>query len=188
MALAFVVGLLLFAWVWSVDQGADAPETAEVAPVIAEPPVYPTLPAPQPAGTGQRPPRDEDAPQAQLVEKPPEPVVVPEPASPTPARPVAPPIAGDDGYASPRPIAGRTPPPDYPRRALRRGESGSVTIRAQIGADGVPLSVSVASSSGSRALDRAAVAAVRRWRFHPAMRNGRPTTGGIVVPINFDPR
>ena len=60
-------------------------------------------------------------------------------------------------------------------------------VRAEIGPDGVPTSVSVSQGSGSRLLDRTAVDAVKRWRFEPATLDGRPTVGTVVVPIAFEP-
>jgi protein TonB len=68
-----------------------------------------------------------------------------------------------------------------------RGEGGTALVIAYIGPDGVPTSTDLAQSSGSRELDRAAQSAVRRWRFEPAMENGRPTVGRVVVPIDFRP-
>jgi protein TonB len=77
------------------------------------------------------------------------------------------------------------PAPRYPAQALRSGEQGTVMVSAEISEDGVPSAVEVARSSGSRQLDRAAVDAVRHWRFRPAMADGRPTTGRVQVPISF---
>jgi protein TonB len=87
--------------------------------------------------------------------------------------------------SQPQPIAGQTPAPDYPAASLRRGESGTVLIRVMVGIDGRPDDVDVANSSGSRRLDRAAVRAVRRWRFHPARSNGQPIEASVNVPIEF---
>ena len=83
----------------------------------------------------------------------------------------------------PTPI--ESPGPRYPTRALRRGESGEVLLRIEVDPRGVPARVDVASSSGSRDLDRAAVAAAKRWRFRPAMRDGTPVAGTVNVPIAF---
>ena len=60
-------------------------------------------------------------------------------------------------------------------------------VRAQVGVDGVPSEVSVGRSSGSRELDRAAVEAVRRWRFRPAMSGELPVSASVQVPISFEP-
>jgi protein TonB len=68
---------------------------------------------------------------------------------------------------------------------LRRGESGTVLLRVHVGADGIPMAIDLVQSSRSRALDHAATDAVRRWRFRPAQRNGRPVDGVVQVPISF---
>ena len=61
-------------------------------------------------------------------------------------------------------------------------------VRVEVGADGVPTSVEVAQRSGSRDLDRAAVNAVRQWRFQPAQRDGQAVAGAVTVPIDFKMR
>ena len=66
--------------------------------------------------------------------------------------------------------------------------SGTVLVRVDVGPDGVPTSVGISRSSRSRDLDRAAIEAVQRWRFRPAMADGRPTVGSVVVPIEFEAR
>jgi protein TonB len=57
-----------------------------------------------------------------------------------------------------------------------------------VGTDGVPLSVDVQQRSGSRDLDRAAVDAVRRWRFSPGQRDGQAIVGSVTVPVDFKMR
>jgi len=49
----------------------------------------------------------------------------------------------------------------------------------------LPLSVSVAQSSGVAILDDAALAAVRQWRFVPAIRGGTPVQGTAEIPVRF---
>ncbi len=61
-------------------------------------------------------------------------------------------------------------------------------MRVEIGPDGVPTDASLVQSSGEPELDRAALQAVRRWRFHPASQNGVPTVGSVVVPFVFQPQ
>lgn len=190
---AFVAGLLLFAVVW-LTKSEDSP-VAPTAPSAAgeRDQDASTLPAPLPARNGERrverPAPAADAggpPPAQLVEAPP-PAPPPDPleqAGPLPS------TATDTAGASlsPQPIPGQTPSPRYPARALRRRESGTVLVRAEISPEGVPVAVSVERSSGSRALDRAAENAVQRWRFRPAQRDGQPIAGSVIVPISFDPQ
>ena len=83
----------------------------------------------------------------------------------------------------PTPIS--SPAPRYPQRALRRRETGTVRVQVEVGPDGVPTDVSVSESSNSRELDRAALDAVRKWRFSPAVRDGQAVAGSVVVPIEF---
>lgn len=86
-----------------------------------------------------------------------------------------------------KPLAARSPEPRYPPAALRRGEGGTVVLRVNVGADGVPAEVAVARRSGSRELDRAAMTAVRDWRFQPATRNGREIASVVEQPVEFRP-
>lgn len=185
--LGFVVGLILFVLVWSGGRGKPDFYRAGDTPPTSTGREYAPLPVPVPAGdgTGSLPSPSEDA-DAAVGEKP----QLVETAPPPP--PTAPVVAAEPSVApaatfQPRPITGRTPAPRYPARALRRGERGNVLVRADIGPDGVPVSVSVARSSGSRLLDRAAVDAVLKWRFQPAELDGRPTVGTVMVPIEFRP-
>lgn len=83
-----------------------------------------------------------------------------------------------------RPLADNAPP-KYPVAALRAGVEGMVLVRAEIGADGTPTDVGYARRSGDRDLDRAALGAVRNWRFRPALRNGKAVASVIQVPVDF---
>lgn len=177
---AFVLGLLLFLLVWRGGR-SEFYKAGPEAPMAANP-RYAPLPAPMAGDSGNvsdlpppSPPED-DAARPRLVE------TSPPPAPPAP--PAAPPGPASVATSQPQPIS--TPAPRYPARALRRGERGTVLVSARINARGVPSSVEVARSSGSRLLDHAAVDAVRRWRFRPAMADGQPTTGLVQVPISFD--
>ena len=63
--------------------------------------------------------------------------------------------------------------------------SGRVLLRVRVGADGRAETVDVAASSGYDRLDRAAIDAVRRWRFVPARRGDAAVSAWINVPIAF---
>ena len=52
------------------------------------------------------------------------------------------------------------------------------------GADGLPKDIRVQRALGM-GLDRKALEAVRRWRFEPAMKNGRPVAVQINIELNF---
>ena len=77
--------------------------------------------------------------------------------------------------------------PAYPPDALSRGDKGYVTVRVEIDARGLPTHVGLSRSSGHDALDQSALDAVREWRFHPAIRLGKPVASRIEVPILFKP-
>jgi len=64
--------------------------------------------------------------------------------------------------------------PDYPARAARNGETGTVALALLIGTNGRVSDAKVQKSSGSRELDRAALAALSLCKFKPAMNNGTP--------------
>jgi protein TonB len=105
-----------------------------------------------------------------------------EPARRTaPAKPATPkPVAAD---RDPRPIA--RVEPTYPVEAFRAREEGLVLVRADIDASGNATNVEVARRSGSRDLDRAATDAVRKWRFEPAIKNGKAVASTVQVPVEF---
>jgi len=67
----------------------------------------------------------------------------------------------------------RNRPPIYPVEAAVRGEHGRVVLIAHVGPNGLVRAVDVVEATGFPELDRAAVAAFGKWRFHPAMRDGQ---------------
>lgn len=191
VAIAFAIGLGLFVLVWFGDRDDSFYTVEPVARPDTAASEFDPLPAPMPAGrsdgaSGMKDEANKPLPesQARLIERAPPPVATPAPMAtdaplaPGPEEPVR---AGD----APQPIPTRMPPPDYPRQAFRRGVEGTVLVRADVGPDGVPTSVSLVRSSRSRQLDRAALDAVRRWRFDPARVDGHPTVGSVVIPIDF---
>jgi protein TonB len=78
------------------------------------------------------------------------------------------------------------PKPRYPRLARLRGWQGRVVLRVTVTPEGVPTAVTVEASSGFLALDRAAVKAVRAWRFRPARFAGSAVADTVRVPIRFE--
>jgi protein TonB len=77
------------------------------------------------------------------------------------------------------------PPPVYPLAARRRGHEGTVIVRVEIGSDGGCRQAALKQGSGHALLDRAAVDAVRKWRFVPAKRGDTALTAWVEVPITF---
>lgn len=132
--------------------------------------------------------RNARAPEVTLVEPPPAATVADEPV-----RPVARARAAERTRPAPalidrapRPLSGN-PLPDYPRSALRAGEEATVMLRIAIDPQGVPTDVQVVQRSGARDrdFDRAAVGAVRQWRFEPALRDGKAVPASVQLPVQF---
>lgn len=176
---AFVLGLLLFLALWMDQRSHKDFYRAPVAPT-SDVQVFDPLPAPLPAGeqpggaSGLEEPDEEAlAERPQIIEQTPPPAPVPAPTAPQPV-------------ASADPVPVSSPSPRYPQEAARRRESGKVMVRIEVGPDGVPTATSIVESSQSRALDKAALDAVKRWRFRPAMADGHPVVGSVVVPIEFN--
>ncbi|PMR87368.1 energy transducer TonB [Xanthomonas arboricola pv. juglandis] len=193
--IAFVAGLLLFLLVWATGRKDDFYKASPAQPAAgaqADDNIQP-LPAPLPAQDGAS-----DMPQAKPQEEAPTLVETAPPAPPAPtplpenAVPGAPGAAPANAAAAaggdrPVPMQGQMPPPRYPSAALRRGDAGDVVVRVDVDAAGNPGGVTLVQRSGSRDLDRAAMEAVRHWRFHPAQRNGQPIAGSLDIPFEFKP-
>lgn len=111
--------------------------------------------------------------------------------TPAPAGPLAAGGAANSEGSSRPPLADRAarvlqmPPPDYPPLSRERGEQGVVMLQLAVDASGRLGEVSVLQSSGFSRLDKAARAAVQRWRFQPAIENGQPVAAQLTLPVRF---
>ena len=76
--------------------------------------------------------------------------------------------------------------PLYPPLALKARIGGIVVLRVLVSEKGLPLEVQVARKAPA-GLDDAAVAAVRRWTFTPAVKEGVAVRTWLMVPIPFEP-
>lgn len=189
IAAAFAIGLLLFLLLWAGHRDDNDFYRANGPAAGPGGQVFEPLPMPMPADeagnatpgsdAGDRAPGmvgiDETRPAP-----PPAPPVNPAPIPAAPAAPSAPVQAASD------PILIGKPSAPYPVDALRNGESGTVLLRVTVGPDGVPYGIALAKSSRSRTLDRAAMSAVRSWRFHPAMSNGQPVSATVQIPVSYN--
>lgn len=192
LAGGFGVGLLMFFLLWldMRDNGnfyRPADKTGGIEGQVFEP-----LPAPATDRTGSASGLSEAAEAALRNPRPaPPPPVQQAPPAETPTnRPLADGSNPTDGATRPTapggvPVAISRPSPRYPAEALRNNETGTVVLRITVDERGEPVNVEVARSSRSRALDRAAAQAARRWTFRPAQQNGRAVTGTLEVPISF---
>lgn len=104
------------------------------------------------------------------------PVVTPKPPPPPPPKP--------KGPSRPPKVLNWTDPP-YPDQARQQGIEGTVVLRLTVMENGRPTNVTVARSSGHAALDQAALGHVKRARFKPALRDGRPVAMTITFRVKF---
>ncbi len=74
--------------------------------------------------------------------------------------------------------------PDYPLSARSKRREGSVVIAAVVGVDGSVRAAKIVRSV-SPDIDRAALEAVRVWRYRPATREGRSVAVHTVIQVDF---
>ena len=74
--------------------------------------------------------------------------------------------------------------PVYPPRALRLHREGKVLLRLEIDRSGKLLSATVVETAGY-GFDDSALEAVRRARFAPATKGGRPIPCVALLPVSF---
>jgi len=74
---------------------------------------------------------------------------------------------------------------NYPPDAVRGGEEGTARIEFHITESGVVANPVIAKSSGYADLDAAALACVARFRYIPAMKDGKPIDVSRFVTINW---
>ena len=79
----------------------------------------------------------------------------------------------------------RQVPAKYPLQAARNGEQGWVDVAFTVNPDGSVSNAHVTDAEPRRVFDRAAIDAVSRWRFKPALINGRPTAVVVKRRIEF---
>jgi protein TonB len=75
--------------------------------------------------------------------------------------------------------------PEYPERARADGTSGWVDLAFDVEPDGSVTHIAVLGSDPKEIFDAAAVAAVRRWRYQPAERDGHPIEQRAQLRIRF---
>jgi TonB family protein len=77
------------------------------------------------------------------------------------------------------------PTPQYPQSAKDAGVQGKVLLLVDVSSGGFAKMVQISNSSGYSALDISAKNAVSKWKFVPAMQNGKPVEASVIVPIEF---
>lgn len=79
-----------------------------------------------------------------------------------------------------------TPAPRYPADALAQAREGKVVLRVDVAADGTVEHAVVERAEPAGVFDQVALEAVKRWKFKPGTKDGKPVGGQVRVPIFFD--
>jgi TonB family protein len=74
--------------------------------------------------------------------------------------------------------------PKYSRSAVTAKVEGKVILYVVVDADGAPRRIRILKSL-EPGLDKNAVEAVRKWRFRPGAKDGRPVAVAATVEVNF---
>lgn len=77
---------------------------------------------------------------------------------------------------------------DYPSAAKRDGTQGFVDLEITVSERGTVEDVSVIQAMPVEIFDKAAVAAVRKWKYDPRFVDGLPTKANLKVRVEFAPR
>lgn len=86
------------------------------------------------------------------------------------------------------PLGGYQHMPAYPESARRQGVEGVTTLRFRVQTDGTVGEMSLVRSAGHPDLDRAAMEAVKKWRFEPARRGRDAVVVWVTLPVRFELR
>jgi TonB family protein len=105
------------------------------------------------------------------------------PRAPTPSRTGSNTVQIGGNIRAPRKLVDVKP--IYPPAMRDAGVEGVVPMESVIGRDGTVISVRVVSASVHPELAKAAVEAVRQWRFDPTLLNGEPVEVLMTVTVRF---
>lgn len=186
------------------DPGASAPPAppVEAPPVVVEPvaadvefsePSFepeplPWAPVPAASAPAFEPTREPAVPEPVWCQRwarsEPAPTVVVPKAIPTESRPPVSPPALESAFVEASQLADNVPP-QYPLHDRALGHEGTVVVLVQIDVGGVVSAAALATPSPFPGLNRAALQAVRSWRFRPAQKAGLAVASRLEVPIVF---
>jgi TonB family protein len=80
----------------------------------------------------------------------------------------------------------RTTAPDYPESALTQHVSGSVTVQFTVDVHGEPRDVHVIEATPPGVFDRAALLAIKHWRYAPMVVNGTAVEVPVKTLVRFE--
>jgi protein TonB len=78
----------------------------------------------------------------------------------------------------------RTAAPEYPYELKRDGISGVVTVVFSVDEKGNVIDPAVQKSS-NKGFEQAALTAIAKWKFKPAMQDGTPIKTKLAIPLQF---
>ncbi|MGF1754123.1 energy transducer TonB [Vibrio makurazakiensis] len=85
-----------------------------------------------------------------------------------------------------KPSFARKPsPPRYPRMARKRGIEGVATYEIWLDKEGKQIKQALVDSSGALMLDKAALDAIKKWKFSAHIVNGQAIAHRIQIPVRF---
>lgn len=99
---------------------------------------------------------------------------------------IKPPASNAMSFNAAEPIPNVLVQPEYPSAASRRGIEGYVDLQFDVNPMGATENITVLQAEPARIFDRAAVRAVKRWKFTPIQKDGKPATyKGMTHKITF---
>ena len=75
--------------------------------------------------------------------------------------------------------------PVYPMLSRKRKEQGTVWMLLLVSKDGLVTELKLKKTSGFDRLDQAALQAVKKWKFQPALKQGQPIDYWYELPLKF---
>jgi protein TonB len=78
----------------------------------------------------------------------------------------------------------RTAAPEYPYELKRAGISGVVTVAFSVDEKGNVIDPAVQKSS-NKGFEQAALNAISKWKFKPALQDGTPVKSKLAIPLQF---
>jgi TonB family protein len=95
-------------------------------------------------------------------------------------------VAAAGDFSEPYAIANSRVTPEYPPAAQAAGFQGSVSVAAVVNTDGSVGAVEVIEcSSPNLGFERAAIDAIKQWRFEPAYEDGEPVDAVYAYVFEF---
>jgi protein TonB len=80
----------------------------------------------------------------------------------------------------------RYAPPEYPQKAFQQKLTGSVTVEFVVDVNGEPRDTRVVDADPPEVFDKAALTAVKKWRYEPVVVNNVPTEVPTRMVIRFE--